>query len=348
MADEADNRQAFEQQARYCDANDAPVTAALCRSIAAAIDRDTQTGRRILDWPGHPIADALPLRAAGGIHALWRGDRAPELAALFEQGTVDPGAVGAIIAAHDAEILAWLDGPPQTNEPGRSAGLMAGLLVLAKRFGPRFEILEIGSSAGLNLLIDRYRFDLGGVGAGPVDSPVTIRPEWRGPPPPAAAIAIERVRGVDIQPIDPTASGAERRLLAYIWADHAIRFRRVAAAIGMIRDKPVMLDRGDAADWIEARLAEAQLDGVTRVLMHSIVWQYIPAAGQARIEAAMAAAGARADESRPLGWVALEADRTLNRHDLTVRCWPGGGTPHLLGHAHAHGFWVEWLGRKFD
>ena len=341
MADAEANLQAFEAQALYCDANDAPVTAALCRSIAAAVDRTTATGRRILDWAGHPVADALPLRAAGGFHALWREGGAPQLAAVFGGEGEDAGAVASVLAAHDDALSPWLDGPPQTNEPGRSAGLMTGLLHLAQRFGARVELLEIGSSAGLNLLIDRYRFDLGGVITGPADSPVTIRPDWRGPPPPAADLRIESVRGMDIQPIDPTGADAERRLLAYIWADHKIRFQRVASAIAMIREKPVMLERGDAADWVETRLAERREAGVTRVLMHSIVWQYLPADGQARIEAAMARAGAAAGETHPLGWVALEADRTLNRHDLIVRRWPGDGVPHVLAHAHAHGFWMD-------
>jgi hypothetical protein len=347
MADAETNLQAFAFQAEYCDANDAPITARLSRAIAASVDAATETGRRILDWPGGPIPDALPLRTAGGVHAVWRDGRAPELSGLFEGRDTDPeriaGAVRTTLEANDAEIATWLNGPPQTNEPGRSAGLMAGLLVLAERFGPRIELLEIGSSAGLNLLIDRYRFDLGGVTVGPADSPVLIRPEWRGTPPPAEDIAIESVRGVDIQPIDPTSPEAERRLLAYIWADHAIRFPRVSVAIDMIREKPVSLDRGDAADWVEALLAEPQEAGVTRVLMHSIVWQYIPAEGQARIEAAMQIAGARATEDRPLGWVSLEADRVMNRHDLTVRSWPGAGEKRMYAHAHAHGFWVEWL-----
>ena len=350
MADARVNRAAFEVQALYCDANDAPITARLCRGIALAIDETSLTGRRILEWPGAPIADGLALRAAAGFHALWRDGHAPALDGLF-QGVMQENAQPSdplrnLLHTHDPELASWLESPPQTNEPGRSAGLMAGLLVLTARFGLPFELLEIGSSAGLNLLIDRFAFDLGGVRAGPADSPVWIRPAWRGPPPPAAAVQIRSVRGVDIRPIDATAPGAERRLLAYIWADHCIRFDRVSQAIGMIRQRPVDLAQGDAADWVEAALARPQEPGTMRVLMHSIVWQYLPREGQARIAAAMAEAGARATAERPLGWVTLEADRTLNRHDLVVRAWPGAGVPMLLGHAHAHGFWVEWLERR--
>lgn len=349
MADPAANRDAFERQALYCDANDAPITARLCRGVAAILDDSTETGRRVLGWPGAPVADALALRVVGGIHALWRRGAASALDGLFTGDGTDAAriaaALRAILAAHDAEIADWLAGPPQTNEPGRSAGLMAGLLVLSERFGLPVALLEIGSSAGLNLLIDRYRFDLGGVTTGPPASPVLIRPDWRGPPPPAGDVLFDSVRGVDIQPVDPTSIAAEQRLLAYIWADHALRFQRVAAAIAMIRERPVDLAQGDAADWVETQLALPQAPGTMRVLMHSIVWQYLPAEGQARIEAAMAEAGARATADRPLGWVSLEADRTLNRHDLTVRSWPGDGRPELCGHAHAHGFWVDWTRR---
>ncbi|AHE57166.1 DUF2332 domain-containing protein [Sphingomonas sanxanigenens] len=347
MADEHANRAAFEVQAQYCDANDAPITALLCRGIARTIDDGSGFGRAILGWPGAPIADGLALRAAAGFHAVWRDGRAAPLDALFAGVVQETAQLAAalctIVHTHDAELTAWLDSPPQTNEPGRSAGLMSGLLVLAARFGLPFDLLEIGSSAGLNLLIDRFAFDLGGVRAGSAGSPVPIRPDWRGPPPPIADVRIDSVRGVDIRPIDATAPGAERRLLAYIWADHRIRFDRVSRAIAMIRARPVDLVQGDAADWVEAALARPQVAGTMRVLMHSIVWQYLPAEGQARIAAAMAAAGAEATEDRPLGWVTLEADRTLNRHDLVVRTWPGDGAPVLLAHAHAHGFWVEWV-----
>ena len=247
----------------------------------------------------------------------------------------------AFLARHDDALQPWLDGPPQTNEPGRSAQLMTGLLEIAARHGPRIELLEIGSSAGLNLLIGQYRIELPGIATGPEASPVRLTPEWRGSPPPAVPIEIVSARGVDIAPIEATTTAGAERLLAYIWADHHQRFERMAHALDLLRAHPPQLDGGDAVDWIEARLAGPQAEGVTRVLMHSIVWQYLGSERQARITAAMEAAGARATTARPLGWVRVEADRTINQHDITVRSWPGHGQTHLVGHSHAHGFWVE-------
>ncbi len=335
---------AFEIQAAYCDANDAPITAAVCRALAGALSAETATGKAVLGWPGNAVADGLVLRLVGGLHDLWLAGEAPQLDALFNgKADAEPAipAVADALRRFDTILLPWLDSPPQTNEPGRSAALMTGLLHIAARHNKPIEILEIGSSAGLNLLIDRFAFDLGGVRTGPADSMVTIRPDWRGPPPPAAPVNIISVKGSDIQPIDATDPANERRLLAYVWQDHPQRFERVARAIAMQRAQPVDLVRADAADWTEARLAEPQDVGVTRVLMHSIMWQYLDESRQQRITTAMEAAGARATPDRPLGWVSVEADRRFHRHDIRIRSWPVHDESELIGHAHAHGFWVE-------
>ncbi len=336
--------EAFAGQVDYCLKNDAPITAAIVAALADAVDNKTMTGARVLGWTGHPMFDALPLRLTGGVHHLWRTGRVPELVPLFEGiGTrqENAAAMRRVIAKQDAALLPWLDGPPQTNEPGRSAQLMAGLLEIAARHGPKLEILEIGSSAGLNLLIDRFRIDLPGVSTGPAHSTVHLTPEWRGPPPPTTPPDIVSIRGVDIVPVDATTPAGADRLLAYCWVDHTQRINRLAHALAILRAHPPHLEQGDAADWLEACLAEPQTEGVTRVLMHSIVWQYIDAAGQARITAAMEAAGARATPDRPLGWVRVEADRTVHQHDIRIQSWPGYGNTALIGHSHAHGFWVE-------
>jgi hypothetical protein len=332
---------AFAGQVAYCTKNDAPVTAALVATLWDALDDTTATGRRVRGWAGDAQFDALPLRLAGGVHDARRRGLAPELASLFERGTRDVAAMRGFVARCDADLLPWLDGPPQTNEPGRSAQLMAGLLEIAARHGPRIDLLEIGSSAGLNLMIGRYRIELGDVATGPADAPVVLTPEWRGPPPPDVPIEIVSAKGCDVSPLDVSRDAGRNRLLGYVWADHRLRFERLEKALAMMAAEPVDLVQADAADWVEARLAEPQDAGTTRVLMHSIVWQYLGAERQARITAAIEAAGARATAERPLGWVRCEADRTVHRHVVTLRSWPGHGDETLYAVAHAHGFWVE-------
>jgi hypothetical protein len=209
---------------------------------------------------------------------------------------------------------------------------------------PAFEINEIGSSAGLNLLMDRYRYDLAGVVSGLADAPITIRPEWRGSPPPPDMFTITSMRGCDLTPIDVGDDAAADRLRAYIWPEMTERFTRLDAGIAMIRAHSVDLVQGDAADWIEAQLGLPQANGTTRVLMHSIVWQYLPSETQTRITRAMESAAASATLQRPLAWIALETNRDTFQHELMVRYWPSGGEMKVLGNAHAHGAWVEWIG----
>lgn len=344
MASEETNRGAFRIQEFYCRKMDAPIYADICAAIADGLDRDSETGRKVLDWTGEPTRDALPLRLIGGLHALVLAGRDDELAEIFAgrlEGAALQAALNRVLARNDTALLPWLDGPPQTNEPGRSGALIVGLLEVARRLGPKLEILEIGSSGGLNLLIDRYRFDLGGALFGPVDSPVTIAPAWLGDAPDLPELEIVSTRGCDVQPLDVTDPAVEARLSAYVWAETPMRLERLKKAIAMMREKGVRLDRADAADWVEARLAEPQEAGVTRVLMHSVVWQYVPDASTARIRAAMEAAGATATSERPLAWVAMEPDRALGEQVVSVRTWPDGGPRITVATAHAHAAWVR-------
>ena len=340
--DEASIRQAFLTQRDFCMKMDAPVTARVCEALATALGRGTRTGRRVLDWSGQPIADALPLRLVGGLNALaQRGDAD----AVRTFGADTPlsrtvAALTAMLVRHDATLLSWLDGPPQTNEVGRSGPLMLGLMAVTRAFDHPIELLEIGSSAGLNLLIDRFGFDLGGMRVGRRDGAIKIVPDWRGPPPEPAAPRFASIRGVDIAPIDATDPDQAARLRGYVWAEKPERLERLDVAIAMLRDRPVRLEAGDAADWVEARLARPQVTGTTRILMHSVVWQYLGTERQARIAGAMRAAGTAADATRPLAWVRMEPDRDLARHEIWVETWPGDG-PRRIGSAHAHGAWIE-------
>ena len=340
-------REAFRNQVRYCRANDAPITARVVEALAGAFDRAEGNAflERIRDWQGAPLADALPLRAAGGLHALHLSGTEPALSTIYRGAAADDAAIIAdVLARRVADLLPWLDGPPQTNEAGRSSNFIAAMLWLAEQgLPPRFECLEIGSSGGINLMLDRYRYELGGVGVGPQPGVLEFSPEWRGLPPPNRAIAIASLKGCDVAPVDLADPAQALRLKAYIWPEHTVRFARMDAAIAAARQSAPDLVRMNAADFVEVELARPQAVGTTRVLMHSIVWQYVPEDQKARVTAAVEAAGRRATSETPLAWVALEANRTLHHHELSVQYWPGGATRVKLGTAHAHGAWLEML-----
>ncbi len=336
-------------QAEHCRRNDAPVTARIVQAQIALMGSETLCGARIRDWPGLPLEDALPLRLAGGFHHLHLTAAESRLEPIYRGAVTDQAGVDAIVLAvtadHDARLLGWFDSPPQTNEAGRSASFMAGLLWLSGRLGPRFELNELGASAGINTMMERYAYDLGGVRAGPRDSPMQIVPAWRGPPPPDHPVEIVAVRGCDQAPIDLSDPDAALRVKSYVWPEIQPRLDRMDAAIALAAQRAPDLTTADAADWVDLRLAAPQDIGVTRVIHHSIVWQYIPADRRDRIAAAIAAAGASATDDRPLAWMMLETNRETFRHELRIRHWSCSGDSdwQLLGQAQAHGAWVEWF-----
>jgi hypothetical protein len=312
----------------------------------AILDTPTELARRMTNWPGLSLEDAMPLRVAGGLHWLHLSGAERRLAPVYAGEVSDQAAVDEIVAAvavdWDAKLAPWLDYPPQTNEAGRSSSVMAGLLWLSQRLGPRFEMNEIGASAGVNTMMERFRYDLGGVAVGPADSPMRLRPEWRGPPPPAGEVAIVAIRGCDVAPVDLSDPAEALRLKAYVWPDAQERMGRIEAAARLAAEKPPRLERKDAGAFVEERLATPQEAGVTRVLYHSVMWQYLPETTRRSITAAMEHAGARATAERPLAWVRLETNRETFRHELSVRYWPDGEEAVTLSEAHPHGAWVEW------
>ncbi len=340
-------RTAFAEQAVWAEKLESPFMARLTAAIGKGLDRSTAVGRRLLDWPGQPDAgaDNVTLRLCGGLHALVRSGAAPALAACYPPNPIPDEAslwteVDSALHEFEGEILPWLDSAPQTNEVGRSAVLMAGLLAVADRFGQPVETLELGASAGLNLMLDCYGYDLGGRRAGNPDSPLCLAPEWKGSPPPDGLVTVAARAGVDLRPMDAVRDG--ERLLAYVWPDQPARLRQLEAALAIARRSPPRVEQDDAADWLEAKLALPPEPGRSRVVLHSIAFQYFPPETQQRVAAAIEAAGAGASETAPLTWLRFEFLAADGKTSLRLRTWPGD-EDRLLAWAHPHGKWVRWL-----
>jgi hypothetical protein len=348
VMDDARMAVGIKVQAEHCRRNDAPVTAHIVKAQIALMQGDTKVGKRIANWPGLPLEDALPLRLAGGLHHLHLTGTDDRLGQIYRGDVTDQTEIDALIAAitydHDARLLPWLDGPPQTNEAGRSANFMAALLWLSSKIGTQFELNELGASAGINSMMDRYHYDLGGVNIGPAASPMRIRPDWRGPPPPNSPVTITRISSCDQAPIDLSDPTSALRVKSYVWPENIDRLARMDAAIALAAVQPPNVAKADALDWVLERLSSRQEQNVVRIFNHSIVWQYIPEDRRQKIRDAIETAGQSATPERPLAWIMLETNRETFKHELSVKYWPGPDTSHLLAEAHAHGAWIDWHG----
>jgi hypothetical protein len=292
---------------------------------------------------------ALPLRLLGGLHRLALEGRAPALRRWYpsvggnwDAETAWPDIVAAA-AEHTEYLRAALDQPPQTNEVGRSAALVGGLLLLTGRFDLPTRLFEIGSSAGLNLRADHYRYRYPGGAWGPADSPVIIDDAWRGElPPTAAGLNIVERHGYDIAPLDATGTDGELTLLSYVWPDQQARLDRLRGAISVARQVPATVQRRNAADAVTG----LELDGGTlTVLWHSIMWQYLSRTEQSAVETAIEEIGTRARPESPFAHLTLEPQRRTPDAEVEflvrARSWPAGDDQ-LLGTCSPHGPPVVW------
>lgn len=340
--------EAFRHQAISCRALGSPFMGQLFDVLAESWPCDSALGQRFSQFTGDigPSGASLPLRIAGGLHALVLDNKDAALQAVYPPAqTNDEALRAAVLSAlvtHEAYLLDWVESAPQTNEVRRSAALMPAAAVVAQRFDRPVCLSELGASGGLNLNWDHFALELSGAHLGPADAVLTLRPEWRGPLPPLQLPLIAARGGVDLNPLDPTDPDDLLRLTAFLWPDQPERLELTRAAASVAQTKP---DMGDAIDWLEARLATAP-EGHTHLIQHTVAWQYFPADAQARGQALIEAAGKRATADTPLAWLAMETDGDTKGSvgaALTLRLWPGDVTL-FLGRADFHGRWINWEG----
>ena len=341
---------AFRQQGRACGALGSPMYAGLLSRLADDLEAGGPTAVVLAGHEDDPGPSALALRLLGSVHRLVLERRAGGLATLYPSvgGTWDPehGAVAFLeLLESEPEIVReWLDRPPQTNEVGRSAALMGGLLHLEDPKRLPVRLFEIGSSAGLNLLVDRFAYvDDVGVTHGDPRSPVVLEPAWRGttPAPGPGLRIVERV-GCDPLPIDATSTEGRLALTAYVWPDQRARLERLRGALALAQQVTVEVREQGAADLVDDIGLH---DGTTTVLWHSVMWQYLDGAEQARTSRAIEALGESATGTARFAHLFLEPTRRTPEAEreflIVLTTWPGGER-RILGRAAPHGLPVTW------
>lgn len=336
-------------QATACRELGSPLYASLLQRVAD----DVLDGGPCADvLAGHeedPGPSALALRLIGAVHRLVLGGQAPELSMFYPSvgGTADGDeswpAFRSVVAEHRDELRALLDRPPQTNEVGRAASLIGGLLHAVDRWPGPVRLFEIGASAGLNLRADRFRVQLAdGSGVGPVDSSVVLADPWLGHRPPDVPLRVVERRGCDAAPVDPTTEEGRLRLTSYVWPDQGARLERLRGALEIASQVPAPVVRQSARDFV----ADVQLaPGTTTVVWHSIMWQYLDNPERSDIEARFEELGDTADANARLAHLALEPRRRTPSSDhemlVVLRMWPDG-EERILGRALPHGIPTTW------
>jgi hypothetical protein len=214
----------------------------------------------------------------------------------------------------------------QTNEVGRCASLLPGFLEVAHSTRLPLRVLELGTSAGLNLRWDHYRYEGGAAGSawGNADAALRFTNVYADPLPrlDVDAVVVER-RGCDRRPIDATSAEGRLALRSFVWPDQLDRFAALDAALAIAPSVPADVDRADAAEWVAEQLADTN-DGVATVLFQSIVWQYLSPETRESIRGTVKAAGASASAKAPLAWLRMEPGANPTKGaEVRLRTWPG-------------------------
>jgi hypothetical protein len=370
----ADHVRAFAESSAQ---DGAPTYAAICRSVA-----DDAEVLGLL--AGAPPTQRRPNLLLAAVHFLLLGGADHPLAAYYDtvaayRGTTDrqpvddpnrPG-VGAAFRdfclGHREALLELIaTGSTQTNEVGRCTALLPALnAIAAAEPGRSLGLLDLGTSAGLNLLFDRYgytyrqRSDGATATAGDPASPVQLECLVRGDLDGLPALARPELAGragLDRAPIDPHDEAGSRWLLACLWPDHLPRFARLQAALEIARADPDLPPR-HTGDMIEqlGPVAATVAPGQPLVVFHSWVAAYLsPSRQRELVEAVAALSGPRPVHhlyaESPFDTPGLPTPpppvphRNADTVTALVHIAPGG-RPVRLADLHPHGRSLRWWAR---
>ncbi len=255
-----------------------------------------------LQFSALPHAHFPPLMLAGGHYLLLDGCEHP-LADIYSGRSTAPASplFRDLCLGHQEELINVLNARTvQTNDVGRSALLGPALSWAAA--DESIQLVDVGCSAGLNLLCDRYRLDYGPLGATGSDTSLlqincTVtagRPPIARELPPIAG----RV-GIDLDPPDLTDADDTRWLLACIWPGTG-RFGRASQAFEIGRAHPPTVVQGDALE-----LLPGVLDGLGDgriVVLNSWSYSYFPVERRQEYVDILASVG----RHRPVVWLVMD------------------------------------------
>jgi len=285
----------------------------LCRRFA----HDPVVARIVGD---DPPWDA-PLRLLGGLHYLvLAGDASWD----------DP------LETHETFLREFVRTQGvQTNEVQRSWVLLPCFLRAAELLGAdELDVVELGPSAGLNLVWDRYRYSYAEGDWGPPGARLSLTGEERVRV--RASLLGRKLRvarriGIDLAPIDVTTGEGARLLQCFVWAGQDERFERLTRAIEVVRANRPELVRGDLA----RELPHVLRDRPTLVFQ-TAVFPYLSDETRAEARAALSRT------ATPVAFVTAGSPRgTQQGWGMRIERYPSGERE-FVGNADFHGAWLDY------
>ena len=256
----------------------------------------------------------------------------------------------AALAAHEDEIRRRIrQDVVQTNEVQRCVALLPAFLTVARETALPVELLELGPSAGLNLLVDRYRYAYAEGTWGGSDALLELVADERGRPVPAELLAtgldVRRRRGIDLAPVDATTEEGYLLLRSFVWPGLEDRVRRLDAAVATLRAEPER-PRADPGRLRGATARQSSQSAPRTPSPSSSRRPRRATCPRMRPRGSGRRSTRPASDGRPLAWVSTrrhdEREGAVeDAYELELRVWPG--PPRLAAHLDFHGNWLEWL-----
>ncbi len=244
--------------------------------------------------------------------------------------------IGSALEAHREFLAKWTaEQDVQTNEVQRAWALLPAFLSVAD--GRPLELLELGPSAGLNLLWDRYayRYATGGWGTGSLELTGNDRL-----PPPAELlqrrVEVVRRRGIDLNPLDVATEHGSLVLQAFVWADQVDRLERLRRAIEVARHDPPQLMQGDYVEALPSLLRNRR-EGAQLIVFQTASTMYLERRSAERLRSALHEAG----REEPLVYLTTGRAPDDDGFALELERYPDGRTERLAVFDF-HGAWLDW------
>jgi len=318
-----------------------PLYYALSQSIAGDDSILAIAGRSA---PGQPVPNLL---FAAVHHLLLAGVEHP-LAGFYASLNPVPLAPADafphfkdFVRSHREEIVFLLGSRlVQTNEVRRSAYLFPALSFAASHFESRpLALIEIGTSAGLNLLWDKYRYTYGdGIAYGDLSSPVHVASSFRGTPPSILSTPLPKISnriGLDLNIVDSTNPDQAAWLRALIWPEHLERRRLMDAALKRRNEFKLDLRAGDGFGMLAGLEHEISMESLLCVY-HTHVANQISHEAREAFLGTIAEIGGRRDIIHVFNNIKPHLHLTAYRGGRLIIDAP-------LADTDGHARWIEWM-----